>query len=85
MTPAWPARLSPNASDVLAQLPSEVQEMVRDVLDIASRQPWGWPQWDPTDSEGPDLRRADVGPLTVVYFVNEPRRYLYVLDVVWVG
>ncbi|MCX4682576.1 hypothetical protein OG413_46180 [Streptomyces sp. NBC_01433] len=85
MTPAWPARLSPNASAVLAQLQPEVQEMVRDVLDIASRQPWGWPQWDPTDSEGPHLRRADVGPLTVVYFVNEPRRYLYVLDTVWAG
>ncbi|WP_328418445.1 hypothetical protein OG542_40445 (plasmid) [Streptomyces violaceus] len=85
MTPAWPARLSPNASAVLAGLQLEVQEMVRDVLDIASRQPWGWPQWDPTDSEGPSLRRADVGPLTVVYFINEPRTYLYVLDIVWAG
>ncbi|MFD4555315.1 hypothetical protein ACFWP5_13510 [Streptomyces sp. NPDC058469] len=85
MTPAWPARLSPNASAVLAQLQPEVQEMVRDVLDIASRQPWGWPQWDPTDPEGQDLRRADVGPLTVVYFVNQPRQYLYVLDIVWAG
>ncbi|WP_055689244.1 hypothetical protein [Streptomyces prasinus] len=85
MTPAWPARLSPNAAAVLAQLPPEVQEMVRDVLDIASRQPWGWPQWDATDLEGPDLRRADVGPLTVVYFINQPREYLYVLDIVWAG
>lgn len=85
MTPAWPARLSPNASAVLAGLDPEVQEMVRDVLDIASRQPWGWSQWDPTDSEGRGLRRADVGPLTVVYFINEPREYLYVLDIVWAG
>lgn len=53
--------------------------MVREVLDIASRQPWGWPQWDLTDPEGPDLRRADVGPLTVVYFINRPRELLYVL------
>ncbi len=45
----------------------------------------GWPQWDPTDPEGPDLRRADVGPLTVVYFINQPREYLYVLDIVWAG
>jgi hypothetical protein len=59
--------------------------MVRDVLDIASRQPWGWPQWDPTDPEGPDLRRAGVGPLTVVYFINRPGEYLYVLDIVWAG
>ncbi|MFC9803369.1 hypothetical protein ACFWGE_32845 [Streptomyces bacillaris] len=85
MTPTWPARLSPNASAVLAQLQPEVQEMVRDVLDIGCRQPWGWPQWDPTDPEGADLRRADVGPLTVVYFVNGPREYLYVLDIVWAG
>ncbi|MFI9801962.1 hypothetical protein [Streptomyces sp. NPDC052302] len=70
---------------MLAQLQPEVQEMVRDVLDIASRQPWGWAQWDPTDAEGSDLRRADVGPLTVVYFINQPREHLYVLDVVWVG
>ncbi|MEW1552251.1 hypothetical protein [Streptomyces tsukubensis] len=82
---AWPARLSPNASAALAQLPLEVQEMVRDVLDLASRQPWGWPQWDPTDPEGQDLRRGDVGPLTVVYFVNRPREHLYVLDIVWAG
>jgi hypothetical protein len=60
VTPAWPARLSPKASAVLAQLQPEVQEMVRDVLDIASRQPWGWAQWDPTDAEGQGLRRADV-------------------------
>ncbi|MFE0453112.1 hypothetical protein ACFW2D_17865 [Streptomyces sp. NPDC058914] len=85
MTPAWRSRLSPNASTVLAALQLEVQEMVRDVLDIASRQPWGWPQWDPTDPEGQDLRRADVGPLTVVYFINRPGEYLYVLDVVWAG
>jgi len=34
VTPAWPARLSPNASAVLAGLQPEVQELVRDVLDI---------------------------------------------------
>lgn len=85
MTAAWPGRLSPDAAKALAELTPDVQEMVRDVLDIASRQPWGWPQWDPTDSEGEDLRTAGVGPLTVVYFINRPREHLYVLDVVWAG
>jgi hypothetical protein len=37
--------------------------------------------WECQQAEG----RADVGLLTVVCFVNEPRQYLYVLDVVWVG
>ncbi|MGW3414561.1 hypothetical protein [Streptomyces sp. NPDC000888] len=85
MTPAWPARLSPNASKYLAAQEPEVQEMVRDVLDIASRQPWGWPQWDPTDIEGEDLRTAGVGPLTVVYWINRAHEHLYVLDIVWAG
>lgn len=85
MSQAWPARLSPNASKTLAALETPVQEMVRDVLDIASRQPWGWPQWDQTDLEGGDLRSAAVGPLTVVYFINRPHEHLYVLDIVWAG
>ncbi|MDX2692213.1 hypothetical protein [Streptomyces ipomoeae] len=85
MSQAWPARLSPNASKTLAALEAQVQEMVRDVLDIASRQPWGWSQWDPTDVEGEDLRTASVGPLTVVYWINRPREHLYVLDIVWAG
>lgn len=86
MTPeAWPARLSPHASKTLAALPPNVQEMTRDVLDIASRSPWAWPQWDPTDAEGEDLRQGSVGPLTVVYWINRPHEHLYVLDIVWAG
>jgi hypothetical protein len=85
VTAAWPARLSPNASKYLAAQTPEVQEVVRDVLDIASRQPWGWPQWDPTDPEGEDLRAAGVGPLTVVYWINRSHEHLYVLDIAWAG
>jgi hypothetical protein len=31
------------------------------------------------------MRRADVAPLTVAYFVNRPREHLYVLDIIWAG
>jgi len=82
---AWPARLSPNAAKALASLPDHAQEMVRDVLDIASRSPWGWPVWDTTDIEGEDLRTASVGPLTVVYWINRTRQRLHVIDIVWLG
>lgn len=83
MTPAWPARLSPNASKYLAGHQPEGREMVCDVLDIASRQPWGRPQLDPTDPEGEPLPAAGVGTLTVVYWINRPHEPLYVLDIVW--
>ncbi|MEU9133027.1 hypothetical protein AB0D08_33845 [Kitasatospora sp. NPDC048540] len=83
--PAWPARLSPQAAKVLVDLPAPVQEMVRDVLDIASRTPWGWPQWDSTDPEGEDVRTAAIGPLTVVYWTNRARSRLHVIEIVWFG
>ncbi|MDI3424234.1 hypothetical protein [Streptomyces luteolus] len=38
-----------------------------------------------TDPEGEDVRRAEVGPLTVVYTVNRPGAHLYVLAVTWAG
>ncbi|WTX01085.1 hypothetical protein OG216_47595 (plasmid) [Streptomycetaceae bacterium NBC_01309] len=59
--------------------------MTRDVLDIASRAPWGWPQWDPTDPDGEDMRMASVGPLVVVFWVNRVRQRINVRDVSWLG
>ncbi|MFH8260456.1 hypothetical protein [Streptomyces roseolus] len=40
----WAARLSPQAAKALTALPDPAREMVRDLLDIAVRSPWGWPQ-----------------------------------------
>ncbi|MFH8716092.1 hypothetical protein [Streptomyces zaomyceticus] len=40
----WAARLSPQAAKSLTALPDPAREMVRDLLDIAVRSPWGWPQ-----------------------------------------
>ncbi|MGP3690306.1 hypothetical protein ACTVZO_37380 [Streptomyces sp. IBSNAI002] len=85
MADAWPARLAPQASACLAALDPPVQEMVRDVLDIASRSPWSWPQWDPTDPEGEDVRCASVGPLNAVYWVNRTLGHLRVLSILWAG
>ncbi|BFV61117.1 hypothetical protein KCMC57_up62210 [Kitasatospora sp. CMC57] len=85
MTTPWPARMSASAAKVLAGLPRHVQEMVRDVLDIASRTPWGWPQWDATDPDGRDVRTAAIGQLTVVYLVNRATQRLLVVDIVWFG
>ncbi|MFF0745231.1 hypothetical protein ACFYVL_33015 [Streptomyces sp. NPDC004111] len=82
---SWPVLLSPRAAKVAAELPFPVREMVRDVLDLAARSPWGFAQWDPTDPEGEDVRSAAVGLLTVVYWVNRAARRLSVLDVVWTG
>ncbi len=79
----WPARLSPQAAKTLTDLPATVQEMVRDILDIASRAPWGWPQWDTTDPDGEDLRTASIGPLTAVYWINRAAGRLHVIDIVW--
>ncbi|MEU9235591.1 hypothetical protein [Streptomyces subrutilus] len=84
MSDVWPARLAPQAANYLAALDPHVQEMVRDVLDIASRSPWSWPQWDRTDPEGEDVRCASIGRLTVVYWVNRSLGRLRVLSVVWV-
>lgn len=70
----WPARLSPGALAALQVLPEHAQEMVRDVLDIAGRDP-----------EGEDVRSASVGQLTAVYWINCPAGHLYVLGIVWLG
>ncbi|MGI5447188.1 hypothetical protein ACQEVM_15685 [Streptomyces sp. CA-243310] len=81
----WPARLSPQAAKVLAGLPAHAREMARDVLDIAARTPWGWPQWDAGDPAGEDVRSASIGRLSVVYRVNREAGRLSVLDLVWFG
>jgi hypothetical protein len=81
----WPARLSQQAAKTLTELPPHAAEMVRDVLDIASRAPWGWPQWNADDPEGEDVRAASIGQLSVVYFANRSSRHLAVLDIVWLG
>ncbi|MBT2542868.1 hypothetical protein J7E99_19670 [Streptomyces sp. ISL-44] len=78
-------RLSPQAAKTLAELPDPAREMVRDVLDIAVRSPWGWPQWNAGDPEGEDVRAASVRQLSVVYTVNRLTRHLSVLDIVWLG
>ncbi|MEV5784577.1 hypothetical protein AB0L42_26745 [Streptomyces sp. NPDC052287] len=81
----WGVRLSPQAAKVLAELPESATEMVRDVLDLAIRTPWGWPQWNAGDAEGEDVRAASIGQLSVVYFINRPLRHLSVLEIVWLG
>ncbi|WP_326741158.1 hypothetical protein [Streptomyces sp. NBC_01768] len=45
----WPVRLSPQAAKALGDLPDHAKEMLRDLLDIAARSPWGFPQWNATD------------------------------------
>ncbi|MEU7556480.1 hypothetical protein AB0B01_29860 [Streptomyces sp. NPDC044571] len=82
---AWPARLSPQAAKVLTALPGHAVEMVRDVLDLASRDPWSFPPFDSRDPEGEDIRSASVGQLTAVYFINRSSGRLYVIDIVWLG
>ncbi|MEV7512655.1 hypothetical protein AB0O57_32325 [Streptomyces sp. NPDC091201] len=81
----WAVRLSPQAAKTIAELPEPARETVRDVLDIAVRSPWGWPQWNAGDAEGEDVRAASVGQLSVVYVVNTITRSLSVLGIVWLG
>lgn len=81
----WPARLSPKALAVLDDLPEHAREMLRDVLDIAGRDPWSFPPFDPRDPEGEDVRSASVGQLTAVYWTNRTAGRLYVVDIVWLG
>ncbi|MFF8696705.1 hypothetical protein ACF08W_31270 [Streptomyces sp. NPDC015144] len=81
----WAVRLSPQAVKTLTELPEHATEMVRDVLDIAMRSPWGWPQWNAGDPEGEDVRAASVGQLSVVYVINRLTRHLSVLDIIWIG
>ncbi|MEU6106449.1 hypothetical protein [Streptomyces flaveolus] len=81
----WTVRLSPQVAKTLTALPEHAKETVRDVLDIAVRSPWDWPQWNTGDAEGEDVRAASVGHLSVVYVINRITRHLSVLDVVWIG
>ncbi|WP_327388315.1 MULTISPECIES: hypothetical protein [unclassified Streptomyces] len=81
----WAVRLSLQAAKTLVELPEPARETVRDVLDIAARSPWGWPQWNAGDPEGEDVRAASVGQLSVVYTVNRLTRRLSVLGIVWLG
>lgn len=81
----WAVRLSPQAVKTLTEFPEHAKETVRDVLDIAVRSPWGWPQWNTGDPEGEDVRSASVGQLSVVYVINRLTRNLAVLDVIWIG
>ncbi|MGW3321402.1 hypothetical protein [Streptomyces virginiae] len=81
----WAVRLSQQAAKTLGALPEPARETVRDVLDIAVRSPWGWPQWNAGDPEGEDVRAASVGQLSVVYVVNRLTRRLSVLGIVWLG
>jgi hypothetical protein len=80
----WAVRLSPQAAKTLTELPAPAKETVRDVLDIAVRSPWGWPQ-NAGDPEGEDVRAASVGQLSVVYVINRLTRHLSVLDIIWIG
>ncbi|MGC5401709.1 hypothetical protein ACPXCP_38970 [Streptomyces sp. DT20] len=83
--PPWPARLSPQAARTLNELPDHARENVRDVLDIAGRDPWSFPPFNPRDPEGEDVRAASVGRLTAVYWVNRTAGRLYIVDIVWLG
>lgn len=81
----WAVRLSAQAAKTLTELPEHAKETVRDVLDIAVRSPWGWPQWNAGDPEGEDVRAASVGQLSVVYMINRLTRHPSVLDIIWIG
>jgi hypothetical protein len=78
---AWPAVLTTTAAGYLKDLAAVDQEQVRDALAIASRDPYGWPQWQPADPDGRDVRVARIGPLAIVYWINVARERLLVIDV----
>jgi hypothetical protein len=81
----WQVRLSPQALTALDALPEYTRGILRDILDIASRDPWGFLAFDGRDPEGEDVRAAAVGQLTAVYWINRPAGRLYVIDIVWLG
>ncbi|MFE0520761.1 hypothetical protein [Streptomyces sp. NPDC058954] len=59
----WAARLSPKALAVLQELSEHAREMLRDVMDIAGRDPWSFPLFDSRAIEGEDARpRSDSSP-----------------------
>ncbi|MFE7077204.1 hypothetical protein ACFU96_44675 [Streptomyces sp. NPDC057620] len=59
--------------------------MLRDVMDIAGRDPWSFPPFDSRDPEGEDVRAAAVGHLTGVYWINRSAGRLYIIDIIWLG
>jgi hypothetical protein len=63
----WPARFSPQAAGTAKELPGHAREMLRDMMDIAGRDPWSFPAFNSRDPEGEDVRSASVGGLTGVY------------------
>jgi hypothetical protein len=75
------ARLSPQAAKTLTELPGHAAQMVREVLDMDSRTPWGWPQWNANDPEGEDIRdmahgeagRPPSRPSPVCFRISRPR------------
>jgi hypothetical protein len=81
----WPTRLSPKALAVLDHLPEHARAMLRDVMDIAGRDPWSFPSFDSRDLGGEDVRAAAVGHLTAIYWINRLAGRLYVIDIVWLG
>ncbi|MFF1443376.1 hypothetical protein [Streptomyces sp. NPDC058295] len=83
--PPWSARLSPQTATTARELPDHARAILRDVLNIAARDPWSFPPFDPRDPEGEDVRSAAVGPLSVVYWINRPAARLYVVDIIWIG
>ena len=84
--PSWPVLLSPPPAGTVGELPDHAREMLRDVLDIAGRDPWFFPPFRPPRPRrrGSPLSAA-VGHLTAVYWINRPAGRLYVLDIIWLG
>jgi hypothetical protein len=81
----YAVRFSALAAKVLDTLPEHVEDMVWDVLDAATGDPWGFRQWNTDDPEGEDVRHASVGQLSLTYWVNRPLRRLSVLTITWLG
>ncbi|MFE1518280.1 hypothetical protein ACFW9I_15840 [[Kitasatospora] papulosa] len=59
--------------------------MTRLPLDIEVRSPWDWSHWNTGDPEGGGVRVVSMGPLSIVYVINQLTRHLAVLDIVWLG
>ncbi|MFB7453897.1 hypothetical protein [Streptomyces sp. NPDC056194] len=84
-TPPYAVRLAPQAAKTFTALPESAEQMAWGLLDAAAAGPWGFPQWNPGDPEGDDVRIASIGRLSVIYWINRPMHRLSVLDIVWLG
>ncbi|MCX4781923.1 hypothetical protein [Streptomyces sp. NBC_01264] len=78
-------RFSGPAAKVLDTLPEHAEHAVWGVLDAAAAAPWGFPRWNPDDSEGQDVRLASVGRTSLTYWINRPQHRLSVLNILWLG